>query len=101
MHFAAGNPQAQAANDLLVADGDTQVFYSQFLHKRDPKYTRVRTICERRQGIFALALLPCFKRIGKGTPLLYPRCRRFCSLPEIGRASCRESVYILVGAGGL
>src|SRR2546430_8722934 len=37
MHFAAGNPQAEAANDLLVANGDTQVFYSQFLHKAGPE----------------------------------------------------------------
>ena len=37
MHFAAGNVQTQSAHNLLIADGDAQIFYSQFLHKLEPQ----------------------------------------------------------------
>ena len=37
VHFAAGNAQTQSAHNLLIADGDAQVFYSQFLHKLEPR----------------------------------------------------------------
>src|SRR5262249_47743816 len=37
VHFAARNVQAQSAHNLLIGNGDAQVFYSQFVHKGGPR----------------------------------------------------------------
>src|ERR1041385_1646271 len=47
--FTARHTESQSTNNLLIANGDMQFLYVQFLHKADSKYTPVRPICERRR----------------------------------------------------
>ena len=48
MHFAARNGQTQAADDLLVADRDMEIFNTKLIHKGGgQKYKAIRGDCER------------------------------------------------------
>ena len=47
MYLTARHGQTQTADDLLVADGDMEVFDTKLVHNRDQKYTAVRADCER------------------------------------------------------